>query len=100
MKAMTTRRSTVDLEDAAVLCTVLGIVHEEQIAQIVKEFWGTSDVGSQELFFEDIVERAEQLGRESSGRAPAGGSSGRCGRWMPVARRGCSLPAGHGGQHR
>lgn len=99
MKAMTTRRSTVDLEDAAFLCVLLGIVREEQVAEVVREYWGRVDVGSQELFFEDIVERASHL-RTDTDRHVASSSSGRCGHWMPVARRSCTLPSGHAGQHR
>lgn len=100
MKAMTSRRSTVDLEDAAFLANLLGLSDEEQIAEIVADFWGDADVGSQELFFEDIADRARQLRTGAPAPPSPHARAGSCGHWMPIARRSCTLPAGHAGQHR
>lgn len=98
MKAMTSRRSTVDLEDAAFLARRLGLTHEDQIAEVVASYWGTAAVGAQELFFEDIADRARE--EDAEPERPSGSGRPRCGAFLPVARRSCALPRGHAGQHR
>jgi hypothetical protein len=60
MKAMVSRKSPSDLADAAVLCTRLGIYTEPQLEDIVHRYFGRSTLGAQELWLEDIVERATE----------------------------------------
>lgn len=107
MKAMSDRRSETDRDDAAVLCNILGITREREVEEIVRTFWGKNPLGSQELFVEDIIERAETMrtegvraGLDDLGRPSSPPRGGRCGWWMPLAKRTCSQPRGHGGQHR
>lgn len=59
MKAMSTRLSEGDLDDAARLCVLLGFTEESQIEAVIRRYYGTVDIfGAQELWFERIVERA------------------------------------------
>ncbi|MCL2091863.1 MAG: DUF6036 family nucleotidyltransferase [Micrococcales bacterium] len=64
MKAMVSRKSPSDLEDAALLCVTLGITAEAQVERAVRRYFGPGALGSQELWFEDIVERAALLAKE------------------------------------
>ena len=61
MKAMVSRQSPSDLNDAARLCVALGITTENQVEHIVRCYFGKSSPGAQELWFEDIIERAMRL---------------------------------------
>ncbi|TCN53540.1 hypothetical protein EV641_106186 [Rhodococcus sp. SMB37] len=61
MKAMSSRQSQGDLDDAAVLCNELGITKESGVEEVVARYFGGGAVGAQELFFERIIERAVQL---------------------------------------
>jgi hypothetical protein len=64
MKALASRKSTGDLEDAALLCNQLGITTENQLEQLLQDqVPGSSPFGAQKLFFEDIIDRAAQLRR-------------------------------------
>lgn len=63
MKAMVSRTSPSDLEDAALLCLTLGIKDDRQVEHVVRRYFGPGTLGAQELWFEDIVERAEQTRR-------------------------------------
>ncbi|MBM4570251.1 hypothetical protein GS896_27505 [Rhodococcus hoagii] len=58
MKAMSSRQSQGDLDDAALLCKQLGITKESGIEELVGRYFGNSIVGAQELFFERIIDRA------------------------------------------
>ncbi|ULD38828.1 DUF6036 family nucleotidyltransferase [Rhodococcus qingshengii] len=58
MKAMSSRQSDGDLEDAAVLCKQLAITKESAIDEVVARYFGSGVVGAQELFFERIIDRA------------------------------------------
>jgi hypothetical protein len=66
MKALSTRHSTGDLEDAVVLCGILGISDELQIERVVRKFYGSHGVmfGAQELWFERIAEAVARRGRQ------------------------------------
>lgn len=61
MKAMVSRKSPADLEDAALLCVATGITSQDQIEGVVREYFGDGPFGAQELWFEDIVDRAAGL---------------------------------------
>jgi len=61
MKAMVSRKSPSDLEDAARLCLLLAITDERRLEDEVRRYFGPGHLGAQELWFEDIVERAAQL---------------------------------------
>jgi hypothetical protein len=67
MKAMSDRRSVKDLDDAAKLFNALQLSTWLDIDKLVTKYYST-DPGSQELFFEDIEERAEEL-QNSTGTA-------------------------------
>ena len=56
MKAMTTRKSAGDLDDAVYLCRMLGISNETQVENIVRRYFPGGQFGSQELFFERIID--------------------------------------------
>ncbi|WP_336794185.1 hypothetical protein [Gordonia malaquae] len=60
MKAMSTRHSDGDLQDAVTLCRMLSITDETQVEQVVRKYFGsqTSVFGSQELWFERIADAA------------------------------------------
>jgi hypothetical protein len=63
MKAMTSRQSVGDRDDAATLCRQLGITTEAQIGAVIARYFGTSThFGAQELFFERILEVAARRG--------------------------------------
>ena len=68
MKAMVSRKSPSDLEDAARLCVTLGIADERKVERIVRRYFGPAPVGSQELWFEDIIERAATLARDQDAK--------------------------------
>ena len=101
-----------DIEDAAVLCNLLGIDREDKIEAITRRYFGKDSVfGAQELRLERIIDRAETL--RAAGVRPPGGVSadqmkfrepsnagGPCGHWMKISRRYCRLLSGHKGQHR
>jgi hypothetical protein len=116
MKAMTGRRSQADLEDAARLCQLLGISDEATLERVIRQNMPTeAPFGAQELFFEDIIDRARGIaagshslpggtlvahtlvGQADTDRSITGPI---CGQWLPRAHRSCTLPAGHKGQHR
>jgi Nucleotidyltransferase of unknown function (DUF6036) len=62
MKAMSSRQSQGDLQDAGLLCAQLRITREDQLEQIVDRYFGGSRrYGAQELFFERIIEAAESI---------------------------------------
>ena len=57
MKAMSSRQSQGDLQDAGLLCAQLGIASEHKLEQIVDRYCGgTPRYGAQELFFVRIIE--------------------------------------------
>lgn len=53
---MTTRKSDGDLADAVHLCRMLGVSDEETLEGIVKRYFPGGRFGSQELFFERIID--------------------------------------------
>jgi hypothetical protein len=56
MKAMTSRQSDGDLQDAALLCRMLNITSEAGIEAVVQRYFGRQErFGAQELFFERII---------------------------------------------
>src|SRR5660398_117975 len=64
-----------DIEDAAVLCNLLGIDREDKIEAIVKRYFGKDAVlGAQELRLERIIDRAETL-RAAGAPTPGGVSA-------------------------
>jgi len=60
MKAMATRYSDGDLQDAAKLCRILGYTQENEIEAVIRRYFGqsTSAFGAQELWFERIIDAA------------------------------------------
>lgn len=56
MKSMTTRKSAGDLADAVHLCRLLGISDESALRTIVRRYFPGGEFGSQELFFERIID--------------------------------------------
>lgn len=56
MKAMTTRKSVGDLDDAVYLCRLLGISDETVLENTVRRYFPGGQFGSQELFFERIID--------------------------------------------
>lgn len=56
MKAMTTRQSDGDLTDAVFLCRLLGVSDGAALEGIVRRYFPDGQFGSQELFFERIIE--------------------------------------------
>ncbi|MCL2455025.1 MAG: DUF6036 family nucleotidyltransferase [Micrococcales bacterium] len=64
MKAMVSRKSPSDLEDAARLCVTLGITKEARLERVVRRYFGPSSLGPQELWFEDIIERTKTLTKD------------------------------------
>ncbi|MDR0950678.1 MAG: hypothetical protein LBM13_03485 [Candidatus Ancillula sp.] len=65
MKAMVTRKTFVDLTDAAVLFNQLGLHNWMDIDKLVTKFYGPSQADSQELWFEDIEDYALKLKKET-----------------------------------
>lgn len=61
MKAMSDRRSQKDLDDAAVLFNALRLKNWMDIDEIVHRYYGVESAGAQELFFEDIEDRADEI---------------------------------------
>ncbi|MDR3360148.1 MAG: hypothetical protein LBO20_05795, partial [Bifidobacteriaceae bacterium] len=62
MKAMASRRSQADLDDAAQLCLLLGVPNEAALEDLIRANLPTeAPFGAQKLFFEDIIARARQL---------------------------------------
>jgi hypothetical protein len=61
MKAMVSRKSPSDLDDAARLCIALDVTTADQVERIVRRYFGTGTFGAQELWFEDILDRAATL---------------------------------------
>jgi len=61
MKCLVSRKSPADLEDAATICDQLGIYDEHEVEQIAKRYFPNGTFGAQELWFEDIAIRAQQL---------------------------------------
>jgi len=58
MKAMVSRKSPGDLDDAVTLANILGLTTESQIEDLVKRYFGSGALGSQELWLEDIINAA------------------------------------------
>lgn len=56
MKSMSTRKSDGDLADAVHLCKLLGISDEPALESAVRRYFPGGQFGSQELFFERIVD--------------------------------------------
>jgi hypothetical protein len=56
MKSMTTRKSDGDLADAVYLCRMLGIADEASLGDTVRRYFPSGQFGSQELFFERIID--------------------------------------------
>lgn len=56
MKAMVTRQSMGDVEDAVVLCHKLGISSQMELENVVARYFPGRKFGAQELFFERIVD--------------------------------------------
>ncbi len=56
MKSMTTRKSDGDLADAVHLCRLLGVSTEGALESIVRKYFPAAQFGSQELFFERIID--------------------------------------------
>ncbi|MFT7022453.1 MAG: hypothetical protein ACJA07_001537 [Rhodococcus sp. (in: high G+C Gram-positive bacteria)] len=64
MKAMSTRHSRGDLDDAANLCGQLGIAAQADLERVVQQYFGPQQhYGAQELFFERIIEAANGIPR-------------------------------------
>jgi hypothetical protein len=61
MKANCSRRSEQDKQDAAMLYSALGLKSWLDIAAVVAKYYGEGNYGSQELFFEDIEDLAQEL---------------------------------------
>jgi len=61
MKALVSRKSVSDLEDAAIIANQLGLYDEAAIEQVALKYFPTGAFGAQELWFEDIAHRAQQL---------------------------------------
>ena len=66
MKAMSDRKTQKDLDDAATLFNALGLRNWMDIDDIVHRYYGNESAGSQELFFEDIEERATEIAEETN----------------------------------
>lgn len=56
MKAMASRQSDGDREDAAVLCRLVGVRTQDQLEAVVGRYFPGGRYGAQELFFERIVD--------------------------------------------
>lgn len=56
MKAMTSRQSDGDREDAAVLCRLVGVRTQDQLETVVGQYFPGGRYGAQELFFERIID--------------------------------------------
>jgi hypothetical protein len=61
MKAMVSRKSPSDLDDAARLCVTLGLTTAAQVERVVRQYFGAGVLGAQELWIEDIIERTAAL---------------------------------------
>jgi len=60
MKAMVSRKSPGDLDDAVTLARILGVSREGQIEEIVHRYFGSGTLGAQELWIEDIIDAVKQ----------------------------------------
>jgi len=56
MKSMTSRKSDGDLIDAVDLCRMLGIEDEAALEAVVRRYFPEGAFGTQELFFERIID--------------------------------------------
>ena len=56
MKAMVSRKSQGDLDDAVALCGLVGITNQDQLEAVVSRYFGSRSFGAQELFFERIID--------------------------------------------
>ncbi|AFA75564.1 hypothetical protein GPOL_c45630 [Gordonia polyisoprenivorans VH2] len=56
MKAMVTRKSQGDIDDAVALCHLLSIRTQEALEAVVSRYFPGRRLGAQELFFERIIE--------------------------------------------
>ena len=56
MKAMTSRQSDGDRDDAAVLCRLVGVTTQDQLEAVVGRYFPGGRYGAQELFFERIID--------------------------------------------
>lgn len=61
MKAIVTRQAQGDVDDAVVLCHLLGVTNETQLEAVVARYFPGRNFGSQELFFERII---DSLGKQ------------------------------------
>lgn len=61
MKAMVTRQAQGDVDDAVVLCRLLGVTNETQLEAVVARYFPGRNFGSQELFFERIIDSLGKL---------------------------------------
>lgn len=52
MKAMVSRKSQGDLDDAVALCGLVGITNQDQLEAVVSRYFGSRSFGAPELFFE------------------------------------------------
>ncbi|MCL1801075.1 MAG: nucleotidyltransferase [Promicromonosporaceae bacterium] len=71
MKALVSRKSPSDLEDAALIAAELGLLDEREIEQVVRRYSPGGHFGAQELWFEDIASRAQAIS-QSRGVEPQG----------------------------
>ncbi|WP_244332431.1 hypothetical protein [Gordonia polyisoprenivorans] len=56
MKAMVTRKSQGDIDDAVALCHLLSISTQEALEAVVSRYFPGRRFGAQELIFERIIE--------------------------------------------
>ncbi|MUL61048.1 hypothetical protein B5P44_00410 [Mycobacterium sp. CBMA 213] len=56
MKAVASRQSAGDREDAATLCRLIGIRTQGQLEAVVNRYFPGGQFGAQELFFERIID--------------------------------------------
>lgn len=56
MKAMVTRQAQGDVDDAVVLCHMVGVTNQPELEDVVARYFPNRNLGSQELFFERIID--------------------------------------------
>lgn len=66
MKALVTRKSQSDLEDAARICLLLGIFDEWEIEKSIRKYLSAEPLGAQELWLEDIALRTRELANQQA----------------------------------
>lgn len=102
MKSTTSRMSDKDKGDAARLCRLLGIETTDQLIDVVDKAVPSSlSLEPRRWFLDEIIKDSKQvdLPEVDSQQALHPASAG-CRHWLPRAKRYCSLPEGHHGQHR